>query len=463
MARIPRLLTFLVIATLALAACGPAATSPGASGAPAASSSAAASTEPAASAEPSASTEPSASGEPSASAAVTGSITVTSLWGGSEQENFQKVLDAFKTKTGIEVKYESVRDNYATALQTRISGGNPPDVAILPGIGFLRRFAKDGSIQKVADLGIDTAALQANYAPGILDIGSVDGDLYAIMVKFNSKSTFWYRPDKLEAASVAVPTDWETFMAALKTLADKGDKPLGLGAKDSWTLTDWFESIYVRQAGPEAYTKLFSKDGDWTDPTVAAAAKSMSDVLNDTNVEGGIKAALGRGFVDGIAQAFSATATADMYYEGGFVGGIITGQVNKDAKLGTDADWFDFPSINGNKGVTIGGDVIAAFTTNPGVKEFMEYMTTAEAGAVWAATGAIISPVKGVDASVYPNDQVKREAAQVAEATAVRFDGSDLLPAGGPDLGTELQKVIQGQTVDWASFQTQIQTAWDNE
>jgi len=388
---------------------------------------------------------------------------VTSLWGGSEQENFQKVLDAFKTKTGIEVKYESVRDNYATALQTRISGGNPPDVAILPGIGFLRRFAKDGSIQKVADLGIDTAALQANYAPGILDIGSVDGDLYAIMVKFNSKSTFWYRPDKLEAASVAVPTDWETFQAALKTLVDKGDKPLGLGAKDSWTLTDWFESIYVRQAGPEAYTKLFSKDGDWTDPTVAEAAKSMSDVLNDTNVDGGIKAALGRGFVDGIAQAFSATSSADMYYEGGFVGGIITGQVNKDAKLGTDADWFDFPSINGNKGVTIGGDVIAAFTTNPGVKEFMEYMTTAEAGEVWAATGAIISPVKGVDASVYPNDQVKREAAQVAEATAVRFDGSDLLPAGGPDLGAELQKVIQGQTVDWASFQTQIQTAWDNE
>ena len=189
----------------------------------------------------------------------------------------------------------------------------------------------------------------------------------------------------------------------------------------------------------------------------------MTDVLNDTNVEGGIKAALGRGFVDGIAQAFSAQPKADMYYEGGFVGGIITGQVNKAAKLGTDADWFDFPSINGNKGVTIGGDVIAAFTTNPGVKEFMQYITSAEAGAVWAATGAIISPIKGVDASVYPNDQTKREADQVANATAVRFDGSDLLPGGGPNLGAELQKAIQGQTVDWASFQSQIQTAWTNE
>lgn len=442
MAKFPRFLTLPLAAVMLFSAC-----SGGATPGPAGSSTAS---------QPPAS---SASTEPGGSAVTGGSITVTSLWGGSEQESFQKVLDAFKAKTGIEAKYESVRDNYATALQTRISGGNPPDVAIIPGIGFLRRFAKDGSIKKVSDLGIDVAALQANYAPGILDIGSVDGDLYGIMVKFNSKSTFWYRPDKLTTQ----PKTWEEFTAALKTLADSGEKPLGLGAKDDWTLTDWFESIYVRQAGPEAYTKLFSKDGDWTDPSVATAVKTMTDVLNDTYVEGGIKAALGRGFVDGIAQAFSANPKAAMYYEGGFVGGIITGQVNKEAKLGTDADWFDFPSINGGNGVTIGGDVIGALTTNPGVKEFMEYMTTAEAGGVWAATGAIISPVKGVDASVYPNDQVKREADQVANASAVRFDGSDLLPGGGPNLGAELQKAIQGQTVDWASFQQQIQTAWGNE
>ncbi len=448
MAKFPRFLTLPLAAVLIVSACGG-----GATPTPAGSTGTAPSTAP----------STGASSEPTGSATAGGSITVTSLWGGAEQTNFQKVLDAFKAKSGIEVKYESVRDNYATALQTRITGGNPPDVAILPGIGFLRRFAKDGSIKKVSELGIDRAAIEGNYAPGILDIGSVDGELYAIMVKFNSKSTFWYRPARLTEAGVDVPKDWDAFNAALTALVAKGHKPMGLGAKDSWTLTDWFENIYVRQAGPEAYDKLFSKDGDWSDPSVAAAVKAMTDVLTDKNVDGGIKAALGRVFTDAIGQAFSATATADMYYEGGFVGGIITGQVNKDAKLGTDADWFDFPSINGNTGVTIGGDVIAALTTNPGVKEFMEYMTTAEAGGVWAATGAIISPVKGVDASVYPNDQVKREAAQVANATAVRFDGSDLLPGGGPDLGAELQKAIQGQTVDWASFQTQIQTAWGNE
>jgi alpha-glucoside transport system substrate-binding protein len=400
---------------------------------------------------------------PAGSPATGGSITVTSLWGGAEQKNFETVLTAFTAKTGIAVKYESVRDNYATALQTRISGGNPPDVAIIPGIGFLRRFSRDGSIIKVADLGIDPASLEPNYAPGLLDIGKVDGQLYGIIVKLNSKSTVWYRPDKFTELGVSKPTDWAGFTKLLADIVAKGKKPLGLGAKDSWTLTDWFESIYLRQAGPAAYDKLFSKDGDWTDPSVATAVKAMTDVLNDTNVDGGIKAALGRGFVDGIGQVFSANPTADIYYEGGFVGGIATGQVNTALKVGTDIDWFDFPKIGSGDGVTIGGDVIAALTKNPGVKEFIQYMTTPEAGGVWAKTGAIISPVKGVDASVYPNDLAKREAAQVAGASAVRMDGSDLLPAGGPDLGAELQKAIQGQTVDWASYQSQIKTAWAGE
>ena len=124
--------------------------------------------------------------------------------------------------------YESIRTDYATVLQTRITGGNPPDVSILPGIGFLRRFARDGSIKKIADLGIDPAALEANYAPGILDIGKVDGALYAIMVKFNSKSTLWYRPDKFTEAGVTPPKTWDEFKTALDKLK-AGTKPLGLG------------------------------------------------------------------------------------------------------------------------------------------------------------------------------------------------------------------------------------------
>jgi alpha-glucoside transport system substrate-binding protein len=406
---------------------------------------------------------PSASGSASAAPTAAVTINVMSLWGASEQDNFQKVLDAFKTKTGITAKYESVRTDYATTLQTRIAGGNPPDVAIIPGIGFLRQFAKQGSLKKVSDL-IDVNAIKANYPPGILEIGQVDGTQYAIMVKFNSKSTVWYRPDKFKTLGVSAPTDFAGFIKLLADIKAKGQAPLGLGAGDSWTLTDWFESIYVRQAGPAKYDQLFSGKLPWTDASVATAVDTMKQALQDQYVAGGVTAALGRNFTDGIGQVFSANPQAVMYYEGGFVGGIATGQTNTALKVGESIDWFDFPAINNGKGVTIGGDVISAFTTKPGVKEFLNYMTSADSGSVWAGTGAIISPIKAVPASAYPNDLAKREAAQVANATAVRFDGSDLLPSGGgDDMGAALQDALRGKTVDWAKFETSIQAKWKAE
>jgi alpha-glucoside transport system substrate-binding protein len=411
---------------------------------------------------PAGGSSPGASG--GASGGAGGTITVTSLWGGAEATAFQAVLDAFKTKTGITVTYSPQRTDYATVLRTQIQGGTPPDVAIIPGIGFLRSFAAAGNLKKLADIGLDRASIEKNYAPGILDVGTVNGDLYAIMVKLNSKSTIWYKPNEFKAASITVPKTWEDFQAVIKKLKDAGKTPLALGAKDSWTLTDWFESIYVRQAGPKAYDKLFSKDGDWTDKSVTDAITTMLSVLNNDNVLGGIDAALGKAFTDGIGDTFKKGAKAEMYYEGGFVGGIALGDVNKDLKIGTDIGFFDFPSINGENAITIGGDVLAAFTDKPGVKEFMTYMTTPEAGAAWAKGGTIISPILGVDPSVYPNDLAKQEADQVAKASAVRFDGSDLLPAGA-DLGAVLQGALQGGDVKslLSDFQSTVTGAWQAE
>jgi alpha-glucoside transport system substrate-binding protein len=453
MAKFPRFLTLPIAAALIASACG-------GGGTPAPSTGGGTASNP----PPPASTG--AGG--SAAAGGGGSITVTSLWGGSEEAAFQKVLDAFKAKTGITATYAAQRTDYATVLQSKITSGSPPDVAIMPGLGFLRQFARSGGIKKISDLGIDPASLDANYPPGILDPGKVDGELYGIMVKFNSKSTFWFRPDKLKAAGVATPASWTDLKAALDTLKTKGSAtPLGLGAKDSWTLTDWFEEVYLRQNGADAYKKLFSPDGNWTDPTVTTAINSMLEVLNDKYVVGGIKGALGAAFTDGIAQAFGATASADLYYEGGFVGGLATGQTNKDLKIGETIDWFNFPTFGGagDTAAEIGGDEIAALTTNPGVKEFITYMTTVDSGTTWAQTGAIISPVKAVDQSVYPNDLAKKEAAQVAGASAVVYDGSDTLPAGSPDMGAMLQDAIQGKDLAGllGTFNTGVKTAWTDE
>ncbi len=405
-----------------------------------------------------------ASGGPVTSGSA-GTLNVLSLWGGSEEEAFKAVLADFTEKTGWGVNYEADRQTYSTTLQSRITGGNPPDIAIIPGIGFLRRFAKDGSLKKVADLGVDTSTLTEDYPEGFLGAGTVDGELYALPAKYNNKGTMWFRPDVFTEANVTAPSSWDEYKAALESLKSSPGA-MALGAKDDWNLTDWFESIYVRQSGVEAYDKLFSAEGDWADPTVQKTVDTMLEVINDTYVVGGIDAAVGRAWTDAIAQVFKPEPEAATFYEGGFVGGIAMGQTNKDLKPGETIDWFPFPTFGGSEDVTtFGGDVIGALTDSEGAKAFMNYIITPEANTVWASTGAIVSPHKGVGTNSYPNDLVVREAESLTAADQIRYDGSDLLPAGiqGEQMGQLLQRAIRGDTIDWADFQTRVKAAWDAE
>ncbi|MGQ0608416.1 MAG: ABC transporter substrate-binding protein [Chloroflexota bacterium] len=369
-----------------------------------------------------------------------GTISVTSLWGGAEGEAFQAVLDAFEAETDIVAEYETVRDDYAGVLSTRAAGGDPPDVAIMPGIGFMRSFAQDDLLIPLEDLGIARADIEDRFAPGILDIGTVDDVLYAPMVKLNSKGTVWYHPNDFADRGLEVPATYDDMVA----LQDAYDEPAwACGCADTWNLTDWFEMIYLRMNGTDAYMSLFTGETPFTDATVTAAIDEMTRILNEESLVGGVNGALGTAFTDAIAQTFSANNEAWLFYEGGFVGGIAIGQTNPDLVIGEDIGFFDFPTMaDGNAAITIGGDVIAAFTNDSDVAAFMEYMVSPEAGQVWAEQGTIVSPIRGVDTSVYPNELATQEAEQVANAEGVVFDGSDLLPAGSPDLGATLQTAL---------------------
>ena len=70
---------------------------------------------------------------------------------------------------------------------------------------------------------------------------------------------------------------------------------------------------------------------------------------------GGAEGALATPFVDSIGQVFGKNPKAELYYEGGFVGGIATGQVNTDLKPGKTIDFFPFPEINPEVGTRCSG------------------------------------------------------------------------------------------------------------
>jgi len=373
------------------------------------------------------------------------SISILSLWGGGEKAAFLKVTDAFTKKTGIKVSYETARD-FVPVIRTRLAGGNPPDMAIVPRPGIVADLARQGVLHDLKDLGIDPGSVTKNYSSAWTKLTQVNGKYYGVVAKANSKSVVWYDPARFSQLKVQPAKTWSQLVALTNKIRGMGKTPWAVGGKDNWTLTDWFENVYARTAGVNKYNQLFTGKVPFDDPSVVTAIKTMTQIVNAQNVSGGVSGILGTAFTDGIGQVFSKKPKAEMYMEGGFVGGIALSDVNKALKPGKTIQEVPFPVITASNGNPLvgGGDIAVAFKKSDAVTQFMKFIASSEAGKTWVSTGAIVSPNKSVPPSAYPNVLVRAEAKQVANAKAFVFDGSDTLPGSLADTwGATLQNIVK--------------------
>ncbi len=377
-------------------------------------------------------------------------VTVMANWGGPEQVGFEAVLASFTEETGIAVEFISDRDSEVT-VQTMIAAGNPPDILHMPRPGVAAEFARDGVILPLSsgdDPILPMEMLQENYAQSIIDQGVVDGEVYGVLHAPNSKSTMWYRTDTFADLDLEVPETWDDLLELVEILQEEGITPLSIGGLDGWTLTDWFENIYVRVAGPENYIKLFvTHEIEWTDPTVVEAMEHFRDLIAPTEdrLLGGAEGALATDFIGGMDQMLR--GESGLYYEGGFMGNF--GEQNfPDLTCGEDFSFFLFPEINEEWGrpVVGGGGLWLVFNDNPEVRELIRYLVSPDALAVWASQeeGARLPASPNVSADAISGECAKLEAAQIANADSFVFDGSDLAPGavGGDAMFTGLQNFI---------------------
>jgi alpha-glucoside transport system substrate-binding protein len=373
---------------------------------------------------------------------VSGSISVLAVWTGAEGESFQAVLDGFKEQNpDVNVTYQSAKDP-GQVLATSVEGGNPPDLAALPSPGLMRDFANRDALKPI-DFARDDIA--EGYSESWLDLGSVDGTLYGVFFKGANKSTVWYNVQAFEDAGVEPPATWEDFLSNAETLKSSGVPAYSIGGADGWTLTDLFENIYLRVAGPEKYDQLTNHEIPWTDESVIEALTEMGKVLGDTeNIAGGTSGALQTDFPTSVTQVFAEPPKAAQVMEGDFVGGVIGAETQAQPETGFNV--YAFPEIGDSGKVVVGGgDVVVMFQDSPAAQALIRYLASPEAAEIWAGRGGFSSPNKNVDPETYPDELTKTTATELAQAEVFRFDLSDLLPGafGGDAMFTILQDFLQ--------------------
>ena len=354
-------------------------------------------------------------------------IVVSGPWMGAEAEAFRSVLERFSRKTGVRIVYAHLTRETATTLLARLHRGCPPDVALLPQPGLLRDLAQRGYLKPLKRP--TQELVKANLDPFWRRQASVGDTLYGVWFKAANKSTFWYSRPQFDRAGVTSPATWPDLMRAAATLDSHDLTPFSVAGADGWTLTDWFENIYLRTAGHVRYDELAEHRIGWTHPTVRIALERMSDILRRPWLAGGYTTALMKtSFEKSVDQVFAERPTAAMTFEGDFVSSQI------EPEQAGEAGVFPFPAIAGSgPSMVVGGDVATVLTDRDEGQQLVRFLASVEAARILAREGGL-SPNRRLDQRAYANPTRRRLAQSLIDVKTKRFDLSDLQP---PALGAK--------------------------
>jgi alpha-glucoside transport system substrate-binding protein len=363
---------------------------------------------------------------------IGGTVNVLATWGGDEQESFLAMVRPFEEQTGVRVQYEATRDLNAV-LTTRLQGGNPPDVAGLPGPGQMAELARAG---RLTDLGgvLDTAAMRQQYSEDWLKLGQVDGKQVGVFIKTAAKGLIWYSPKAFSQAGYQVPKTWDELMALSQRVADTGTTPWCIGfeaaAASGWPGTDWLEDIVLRQAGPDAYDQWAQGKIKWSSPEIRGAWETLGRIVADQRmVFGGRQGMLATNFGDAGNPLFTNPPRCYLHHQGSFITSFFT-QANPALKPVEDFDFFGFPDVDARYAgsLEVAGDLFGMFKDTPQSRALIKYLATPEAQQIWVKRGGAISPNKQVPLDAYPDQLARRSAELLTGARMLRFDASDLMP-----------------------------------
>ena len=112
---------------------------------------------------------------------------------------------------------------------SRIIGGEPMGATQLNHGRQAEELIEAGLLLDLTDVASENNWRNVIYPPSLLDACTVDGRVYCAPVNIHSAQWLWLSHDAYESAGVAVPTNWDEFVAAGPALRSNGIVPLAQG------------------------------------------------------------------------------------------------------------------------------------------------------------------------------------------------------------------------------------------
>ncbi|MGR3804312.1 ABC transporter substrate-binding protein [Marinibacterium profundimaris] len=255
-------------------------------------------------------------------------------------------------------------------IVSRIIGGDPMGAFQFNHGRQAEELIEAGLLRDMTDVAEAEGWKDIVNPPSLLDGCTVDGRIYCAPVNIHSWQWLWLSNKAFEDAGVAVPTNWDEYVAASDALREAGKLPLALGGQP-WQAAGLFNVLTVALAGPDVLVKIYG-DGDTEMAAgpemerVFQAAADARDMSQGSNIQDWNQAT---------NMVITDTAGGQVmgdWAQGEFaVAGEVAGEdysclpgLGVNALIDTAGDAFYFPVVD-DPDITAAQDVLAATLLSP--------------------------------------------------------------------------------------------------
>ncbi|MFE7275457.1 extracellular solute-binding protein [Streptomyces sp. NPDC057623] len=381
-------------------------------------------------------------------------VTILGPWTDTQAEQFEQVLRSF----GIPFDYQGTAAQREVLL-SQVQSGEPPDIAIMPGVGELAEYADQELLGR-----LDGLYDEEEYAAPWKSAGETAQGVYWVPVKADLKSVVWYREGDEPGGSPAPLKSWCIGM--------------GDDGASGWPGSDWIEDLVLQREGPDVYGKWALGDDDvkWTGEAVRSAWEAWARLLQQNRKAAG-RALLTdhRGVPGKHGLLFSGRGGCALEHQGSFARSFY----GRDPARLTDSAPLLPEGPYPVRAHEVTGDFAALFSDRPQARNLIRKLASREGQQAWAGFSNVFSANQRVPAK---DDPVGRTIADRLTGEHPRcLDASDVMApavrdtfyeaalltiaraAAGADLGmtgllTDLQKVQDAQPDRDAALETVCST-----
>ena len=359
-----------------------------------------------------------------------GKVDLFGVVTGPQGDAIEASLKPFEEATGIDVNYQATFSQQSI-LQTRVQAGNPPDLVLSAYPVQLIDLAEQGRLIPLDDV-LDMPSVTERFPRALLDLGTVEGELYAYFPIVNYHGLVWYNPAAYDGPQR--PQTWDELESWVDTSAADGKPAWCLGI-ESGPATGWpaanevLEMLFLRRYGPELTTQWVEGTLPWTSEEVRWAWEAFGDTFTDPRkVAGGPVKVATTNFLQAGNGMFTKPSTCSLLPQGQWYGGYALSAVRGAREDGVE--YFAFPSITEEYADhrMVDGNQVAMLKDTPQGRAVVQYMASTEFATLLAKSGQFTVPDANVPAKAYPTPLQRKQAEDLVKSAAAK-ESTILLPS----------------------------------